>query len=377
MVGGGEGAFIGAVHRLAARFDDRFELVAGALSSDPGRALSSADAMGLPSERSYTDFREMARAEAARADGVEVVAIVTPNHLHRDVAVAFLDTGVHVICDKPLSLTVPEAADIAAAAARNDRAVVVTYGFSGYPMVRAARELVREGALGAVRSVQIEYAQDWLALAPDAPPDTALGGWRVDPARGGSGGCLGDIGTHAFHMAEFVVGSAVQSVSAEVRISSPGRQVPDEARVALEWADGAFGSLWVSQIAIGNRNALSFRVFGDRASVGWHQERPERLEYARLGEATRTLVRGDPSAGAAAARASRVPAGHPEGYLEAFAQLYREASDLLSAWPDRPPGDTVADLPGLREGVRGMQFIEAALESDRSGAARIALPSTP
>jgi predicted dehydrogenase len=373
MVGGGEGAFIGAVHRMAARLDDRYTLAAAAPSSDPERARLSGAAMHLDPGRVYADYRAMARSEAARPDGIEVVAIVTPNHLHHDVACAFLDAGIHVLCDKPLTRDLAEADDLVARTRASDRLFGVTYTYTGYPMVREARTLVRAGALGDVRVVQVEYAQDWLA-APLEASGQKQAAWRTDPGRAGEGGCVGDIGTHAYHLAGFVTGLQATELSAELTHFVPGRAVDDDAQVRLRYANGARGLLWASQVATGCTNALALRVFGSEGGLAWRQESPETLTVTRRGEQPRTLRRGGVSVGEAAIHATRVPGGHPEGYLEAFAQLYRDMADQVQARRDgHAPPPLSLQLPDVVDGARGMQFIDAALRSSRSNAAWVTL----
>jgi predicted dehydrogenase len=367
MVGGGEGAFIGAVHRIAARMDGRFVLVAGALSSDPDRARTSGQALGLDPTRTYDDFDTMARAEAARPDGIEAVAIVTPNHLHAAPACAFLDHGIHVICDKPLAATAEQARAMAEAAARSRALFVLTHTYTGYPMIRASREMVAAGRLGQVRVVTVEYAQDWLA----GPVSNKQADWRTDPAQAGAG-ALGDIGTHAFNLVEFVTGLRVSELAAEVSSLVPGRRVDDNAHVLLRFADGARGHLWASQVAVGRTNALRLSVHGTEGGLDWDQETPETLWFTPRGQPRQMLTRGGPGAGAAADRLTRTPAGHPEGYLEAFANLYAEAARAIRA---HRSGRTEPDvqIPTLSDGLRGMRFIAACQTSSTTNAAWVAL----
>jgi predicted dehydrogenase len=286
MVGGGQGAFIGAVHRIAARIDDRFVLVAGALSSDAGRAAASAEAIGL--ERSYHDWREMARDEAARPDGIRAVSVVTPNHLHLPVARAFLEQGIHVICDKPLTATLPEAEELARLAEASRALLILTYSYSGYPMIREARRLVAEGVLGRIRLVHAEFVADWLAR----PGRAEQQGWRADPALGGEGGAIADIGTHAAHLATYVSGLPITEVAAELTAFLPGRQIDDNGHAMLRFADGAKGMLWTSQVASGSDNEVRLRVMGDKGGLDWTHADPNRLRLTRLGEPSQTLTRG-------------------------------------------------------------------------------------
>jgi predicted dehydrogenase len=279
MVGGGQGAFIGAVHRLAARMDDRYELVAGALSSDPDRALASAVELNIDPARSYADFAAMARAEAGRPDGIDVVAIVTPNHLHHAPAKAFLEAGISVICDKPLTSTLEDARDLAAAVAASDAVFALTHNYTGYPMARQAREMVATGELGRLRVVQVEYAQDWLTTRLEETGQKQAA-WRTDPARSGAAGSVGDIGTHAFNLAEFVSGLEVERVAADLTSFVAGRALDDDARMLLRLSGGARGALWCSQVAPGNENALRLRVYGERAGLEWRQEQPNALLFS-------------------------------------------------------------------------------------------------
>lgn len=361
MVGGGRGAFIGAVHRMAARLDGRFELVAGALASEPARAMESAADLGI---RGYADFATMLAAEAARPDGAEAVAIVTPNHLHHAPACAALEAGLHVICDKPLALSVAEAEDLVARAAAARRVFVLTHNYAGYPMIRQARAMVAAGELGAIRVVQAEYAQDWLCAALEAAGHKQAS-WRLDPARAGLGGALGDIGTHAHHLAEFVTGLRVESVLADLQSFVEGRRLDDNAHLLLRFVGGARGMLWLSQVAPGHANDLRLRVYGDAAALDWSQDDADRLRHAPLGEAPRWLARGGPGLHPAAAQATRLPGGHPEGYLEAFAQIYSDAAEQITALREgRAPAETA---PGAEEGLRGLRFVAAAVESARQG----------
>ncbi|MPW04287.1 gfo/Idh/MocA family oxidoreductase [Paraburkholderia sp. CNPSo 3155] len=361
MVGGGQGAFIGAVHRIAARLDDRFELVAGALSSDPERARASAVEAGIA--RSYADWREMARAEAARDDGIDAVAIVTPNHLHAPVATAFLEAGIHVICDKPLAVSLAEGEALAKLAQSTGRLFALTHTYSGYPLVRHARELVEGGELGEIRVVQVEYAQDWLAEPLETGGANKQAGWRTDPALAGPAGCLGDIGTHAYQLAAFVTGAMPRALSAELHTFVPGRRIDDHVQAMLRYANGARGMLWASQVASGAENALRLRVYGTKAGLAFDQEEPNALWFTPLGGAAERLTRARVKS-PVAAHATRVPAGHPEGYLEAFAQLYKDAALQIDALNEgrAPPAESLL-LTTVDDGVDGLRFIDAVLKS--------------
>ena len=372
MVGGGQGAFIGGVHRIAARIDDRFELVAGALSSTPEKALASAGEIGLDPERSYGSYVEMAATEAEREDGIEAVAIVTPNHMHFPVAKTFLEVGIHVICDKPMTTTLAEAQELAEIAAASGKVFVLTHNYTGYPMIRQARAMVAAGDLGKIRMVHAEYIQDWLA---DRAEDTGSkqAGWRVDPAKAGAGGSIGDIGTHAHNLACFVTGLKVERLSADLSSFVEGRELDDNANMLLRFVGGAKGMLWASQVAVGNENGLSLRVYGDKGGLEWRQEEPNRLWFTPLGEPKRLLTRGGAGANAAAAAVSRIPAGHPEGYLEGFATIYAEAAELIHASDaGEAPPDGLA-LPTLADGIDGLAFIEACVASSQNDGAWTAL----
>lgn len=368
MVGGGKDAFIGAVHRIAARLDDCYELVAAALSSDPARAAASAAAIHLPAERSYADWRELLRAEAARPDGAEVVAIVTPNHLHAPMAAAALQAGLHVICDKPLAVSLAEGEELARLAHQHDRVFALTHAYAGYPMVRHARHIVASGALGRIRLVQAEYQQDWLTRAEEQAGNKQAA-WRNDPALAGPAGCLGDIGTHAYQLACFVTGMVPSQLAAELTSFVSGRVLDDHVQMMLRYANGARGLLWASQVAAGCENALRLRVFGTEASIAFDQEQPNELWFTPLGGAAQRLTRGRVDS-ASAQHATRVPAGHPEGYLEAFAQVYRDAAELIHARIAGRAADAVAlDVATVDDGVAGHRFIETVLRSHAQNAA--------
>jgi predicted dehydrogenase len=369
MVGGGEGAFIGAVHRLAARLDDRWELVAGAFSRDAGRGLRSAAALHVAPARAYADAGTMARAEAARPDGIDAVAIVTPNASHHAIARAFLDAGIHVICDKPMTTTMRDAQDLVQAVAASGCVFALTHNYTGYPMVRHARAMVAAGEIGAVRVVQVEYPQDWLST-PVEEAGQKQAAWRVDPAQAGPAGSLGDLGTHAHNIAEFVTGCEVEAVAAQLTAFVPGRRVDDDAQLLLRFAGGARGMMWSSQVAPGHENALRLRVYGEGGGLAWAQEHPNQLRFAPLGEPPRILARGAGALSPAAAHATRLPAGHPEGYVEAFAQLYRDVAEQVAARIEgRAPDPAALLVPGVAEGARGVAFLTAAIASSSADGA--------
>ena len=364
MVGGGQGAFIGAVHRIAARIDDQFELVAGCLSSTPEKSAASAKEIGLA--RSYGSYEEMAVAEAAREDGIQAVAIVTPNHMHAPVAMAFLKAGIHVICDKPLTATMDDALALEAAVADSGKLFVLTHNYTGYPLMREARAMVARGDLGDILQIRAEYLQDWLAEAPE--PDQKQAAWRLDPAKAGAG-ALGDIGTHAYNLACFVAGETAASVSAEAYASVPGRVIDDTVSAHLRFASGAKGLIFASNAAVGHENDLSLRIYGTKGSLSWRQEEPNKMFYAQFGQPVQILTRGTTDAQGAGARVTRTPGGHPEGYLEAFATIYSDAAHAIRAHDD---GTTLPDhhhTNTVGDGVAGMVFVAGCLASAKNDAA--------
>jgi predicted dehydrogenase len=367
MVGGGKDAFIGAVHRIASRIDGRYELVAGALSSTPEKAQDSGRALGLKEDRIYSSFEDMAKREARLKDGIEAVAIVTPNHVHYPAAKAFLKRGIHVICDKPLTSTLADAKKLAKAAETSDSLFFLTHNYTGYPMVRQARELIQNGDLGTIRVVQVEYPQDWLTVEQS----NKQADWRTDPTRSGAGGSTGDIGTHAYNLACFVTGLSAESLAADLQSFVPGRQVDDNAHVMLRFEGGARGMLWCSQVAPGNENNLKIRVYGDKGGLEWHQENPNYLHVTPFGEPKRIITRGGAGMSDSVAPATRIPPGHPEGYLEGFANLYKDAADVIR---ERQQGKELLNLvPGIGDGLAGVRFIDACVRSSGRNAAWVKL----
>ena len=369
MVGGGNDAFIGGVHRIASRIDDRFELVAGALSSTPEKARASAAALGIAPDRAYGSFEEMAAAEAARPDGIEAVSIVTPNHVHYPAAKAFLERGIHVICDKPLTATSEDAEALERAVAASSALFILTHNYTGYPMVRQARAMVSEGALGTIRIVQAEYPQDWLTESLETE-GVKQAEWRTDPARSGAGGAVGDIGTHAYNLACFVTGLKGTELAADLQSFGAGRRLDDNAHVMLRFSGGARGMLWCSQVAPGNENGLRLRVYGDKGGLEWAQEDPNYLWFTPLGEQKRLITRSGAGTGPEAGRVTRIPPGHPEGYLEGFATIYSDAAELIwAAIEGRKPDDGARLAPSVQDGVAGVKFIEAVVASSGAGGA--------
>lgn len=366
MVGGGQGAFIGAVHRIAARLDDRFDLVAGALSSDPDRAKASAEELRLAPDRAYGSFQEMAKAEAARPDGIEAVSIVTPNNVHAPAAKAFLEAGIHVICDKPMTTTVEEAEELVDLVRKTGKVFVLTHNYTGYPMIRQARAMVAAGELGDIRVVQAEYPQDWLTERAELS-GSKQAEWRTDPKRSGAGGAIGDIGTHAYNLAAFVTGLETEELLAQLTTFVPGRQLDDDTQILLRYRGGARGMLWASQVAVGHENGLRLRVYGTKGGLEWTQADPNYLWFTRFGEPKQLLTRAGSGTGPAAARVSRVPAGHPEGYVEGFATIYAEAARAIRAAQAGVAADPEVIYPTVEDGLQGMRFIEAAVASSRAG----------
>ncbi len=363
MVGGGQGSFIGAVHRIASRIDDRYELVAGALTSDPERSKISAEELHIDPDRAYGSFAEMAKAESKREDGIDVVSIVTPNHVHFAAAKAFLEAGIHVICDKPMTITMEDALELEQLVQKTGLVFSLTHNYTGYPMVRQARDMVQSGTLGKIRVIQVEYPQDWLATREE-DGDNKQAQWRTDPKRSGPGGSIGDIGTHAYNLARFITQEETSEIAADLHTFVEGRQLDDNAHIMLRFAGGARGMLWSSQVSPGNENGLRIRVYGEKGGLEWAQENPNVMSFAELGKPVTLLTRGGAGANDAAASVSRIPGGHPEGYLEAFAQIYTETADLILSHPKGGAGSVV---PNVSDGVDGVRFISKAVESSQQG----------
>ena len=363
MVGGGEGAFIGEVHRIAARMDERFHLCAGALCSDPERSLKSALDLGLPEDRSYSDYKEMAISESQRDDGINFVSIVTPNHLHHPIAKAFLEVGINVICDKPMTMNSEEAQELIDISESSDLIFAVTYNYSGYPLIREAREIIKKGELGSIRIIKVEYIQDWLT-EPIEKTGQKQASWRVDPKKSGIGGSIGDIGTHAFHLAHFVTQQLPNKISADLSCFVEGRELDDNAHILMRYESGAKGMIWSSQVAPGNENNLKIQIYGEKGGLIWQQENPNELILNLLNQPSKRLTRGSSFVGDQSARLTRIPAGHPEGYLEGFANIYREVADEFSAKISGKPISKDILYPTSKEGLYGVSFIETAIESN-------------
>lgn len=362
MVGGGQGAFIGAVHRMALALDRRFELVAGCFSANPKNCAATGRELGLAPGRVYVTYEEMAEKEAAlpETERIDAVAIVTPNHLHHGPAILFLQKGIHVVCEKPLTTDVVKAEEIAAAVRTSGKEFVLTHNYTGYPMVREARERIALGELGDIRKVYVEYLQGWLS-EPLERTGQKQADWRTDPERSGPVGALGDIGTHAFNLLEHVTGLCVTSLFAVLRTFVEGRKLDDDDMVLLELGNGASGSLCCSQVAWGRENGLALRVFGTRGALSWEQEHPEDLRVVDETGATRILRPNTEALTPSGKARSRIPAGHPEGYIEGFANLYRSFANAIEG-----QADLSDPYPTVEDGVREMRFVEACLESSRT-----------
>jgi len=364
MVGGGPGSFIGPVHRMGAELDRRIRLVAGAFSSDAARSQSTGLGYGLDADRIYSDWRTMLAAERARPDGAELVTIVTPNHLHLPVALAAIEAGFHVASDKPATATLAEALNLQKALEGSDSVYALTYTYSGYPMVRRARAMVADGVIGTVRKVVVQYPQGWLAAPVERQGDKQAA-WRIDPQQAGIGGCIGDIGVHAFHLAEFVSGLQVDQFVADLAATVPGRALDDDCNMLLRFGGGARGVLIASQISTGEGNDLSLQIYGSKASLFWHHDEASRLTLRHAEGHTEILQAGAGPHGMGA----RLPAGHPEGFIEAFGNIYRDIADAI-----RGRGDLIdGQLPGIGAGVRSMLFVERAVAASAQGAGWVAL----
>jgi predicted dehydrogenase len=364
MVGGGPGAFIGPVHRMAAELDGKIELVAGAFSQSAERSRAAGAKFHVDPARAYADYREMIEAERKRLDGIDFVAIVTPNHLHLPVALAALEAGIPVMSDKPATATYEEALKLEGAVAKSKLPYGLTHTYAGYAMVREARAMCAAGKLGKIRKVTVEYFQGWLSQ-PVETTGQKQAEWRTDPKRSGPGGAIGDIGTHAFHLLEYVSGLQVTQLNATLRTVVPGRKLDDDCNAFVRMNNGAAGTLACSQVATGEMNEVHLRIFGDEGSLEWRQQDPNRLIVKWLDSPDEVDHASMGYLGSDARAVARTPAGHPEGYLEAFAVLYREFAGALIAWKLGTKNPLPATLPGIQAGVRGMRFIERVIESNR------------
>ncbi len=379
MVGGGRGAFIGAVHRMAAALDGQIELVCGAFSADPEKSKASGRDLFLPAGRVYGSYAEMFRREKALPpeQRMDCVSIVTPNHMHFPVAKMALQNGFHVICDKPLAFNLKQAVELEALVRKTGLIFALTHNYTGYPMVKEAREQVRSGKLGRIRKIVVEYPQGWLASLLEKTGQKQAD-WRTDPKRAGVSCCIGDIGSHAENLAEFITGLQIESVCAELTTFVKGRKLDDDGNVLLRFKGGARGILFASQISINEENSLAIRVYGEKGGLEWHQEEPNTL-LLKWPDRPRQILRTGGGYGylsAAALQATRLPPGHPEGYLEAFGNLYRNfAVAVRVALSGRKPSAAVMNFPTIRDGVRGMAFIETVVKSSRSKDKWVKMPT--
>ena len=366
MVGGGKDAFIGGVHRIALRLDGYYELVAGSFSSNFDNSKETGKDLGLAEDRIYKTYQEMAEKESSRSDAIDVVAIVTPNHLHVPIAKIFAEKGIHIICDKPLALSSKEAISLKNIVVSKKLIFALTHNYTGYPMVRHARSLIQKGDLGSIRVIQAEYPQDWLTTKAE---DSGLkqAEWRTDPKRSGGGGCIGDIGTHAFNLIRFITGLEIEELSADIHTFVKGRLLDDNAQIMLRFKGGAKGALWSSQVAVGNENNLKIRIYGENGGIEWRQEDPNYLYYTEFGHPTQRVTRGSGNVSKEAKDVTRIPPGHPEGYLEGFANIYNDVYKKLYAQINNQNYDDSNDCyPTINDGVEGMRFIETALESSKN-----------
>jgi len=369
MIGGGQGAFIGAVHRLAAALDGQYDLVAGAFSSNPATSHATGQGLGLVPERVYGSYQELIAGEKARpaAERVQVISIVTPNHLHFAPAKLALENGFDVVLDKPITFSLAEAQELASVVKATGRHLALTHTYTGYPMVKEARAVVASGALGAIRKVYVEYPQGWLSTFAEGDAGNKQAGWRTDPSKSGIAGAMGDIGTHAFNLLEYVTGLQVEKLCADINVVVPGRQLDDDGAVLLRLSGGASGVLVATQVAAGEENNQCLRVYGEHGGLEWQQADNNTLQVKWLDRPTEIRRTGAPYTSAASRHNVRVPPGHPEGYLEAFANIYRNfALTLQAAAAGQPATDEMRDYPGILDGLRGMAFIETVIASGRS-----------
>ncbi len=367
MVGGGQGAFIGSVHRIASRIDDHYQLVAGALASKADIAHASAKELGIDPDRSYASFTEMAEKESSLEDGIDVVAIVTPNNLHYPVAEVFLKKNIHVICDKPLTHNLQDAEKFEKCVKDSKSLFALTHNYTGYPMVRQARQMFRSGEIGKLRVIQVEYAQDWLTL-PIENDGQKQASWRTDPSKAGMGGSIGDIGSHAFNLADFITGAKLEELCADISSFVEGRKNDDNAHVLLRYNGGAKGMLWSSQVAPGNENALKIRIYGDKGGLEWEQENPNYLKVDIFGKAKKIIRRAGNETTEDGTRVTRIPPGHPEGYLEGFANIYSDfAKQIISFNKNEKIDKSLILVPTIDDGLKGVRFINCVVESGMNG----------
>ena len=371
MIGGGQGAFIGAVHRIASRIDDRYDLLAGCLSSTADRALASAKEIGIDPSRSYPDFKTMAKEEAQREDGVEVVSIVTPNHMHAGPSIEFLKQDVNVICDKPLTATMEDAHSLYKAVKESKAKFFLSHNYTGYPVVREMRRIVQEGTLGKIRVLKGSYLQGWLGKKEEDTGENKQAEWRTDPKRSGAAGAVGDIGSHTMHLLEFVTGLKVQEVAADLTTFVEGRKLDDDASILIRLNNKAKGSLSISQVAIGEENNLKISIYGERGAIHWEQENPNFARMSIDGKLDQIITRGGPIHKESSMANIRIPPGHPEGYLEGFAQIYSDAADIIQNIGNAK--ELIKIMPNIEEGLHIMKFINATVQSSNSNSQWISI----
>ena len=364
MIGGGQGAFIGAVHRLSARMDDKYEFLAGCLSSTPEKAELSAKELGLDLTRSYPDYKTMAEQESQRDDGVEVVSIVTPNHMHAGPAIEFLNKGIHVICDKPMTATMDDAHELMRAIKSSKAHFFLTHNYSGYPVIREMRSLVKNGELGNLRIVKGAYLQGWLGSKEEDSGSNKQAEWRTDPKRSGAAGAVGDIGSHTMHLLEFVTGLKCESVAADLTTFVQGRQLDDDASIMIRMSENVKGNLSISQIATGQENNFTISIYGEKGALHWAQENPNYARFSRVGKADQIITRGGAIQNENSYAPIRIPPGHPEGYLEGFAQIYSDAADIILNHKNK--NELLELLPGGHSGLQIMKFINASVNSSKN-----------
>ena len=364
MIGGGHGAFIGAVHRLSARMDDKYEFVAGCLSSTPEKAELSAKELGLDLTRSYPDYKTMAEKESQRDDGIEVVSIVTPNHMHAGPAIEFLQKDIHVICDKPMTATMDDAHDLMSAIQSSKAHFFLTHNYSGYPVIREMRSLVKNGELGKLRIVKGAYLQGWLGSKEEDSGSNKQAEWRTDPKRSGAAGAVGDIGSHTMHLLEFVTGLKCESVAADLSTFVQGRQLDDDASIMIRMNNNVKGNLSISQIATGQENNFTISIYGEKGALHWSQENPNYARFSKIGSADQIITRGGVIQNKNSYAPIRIPPGHPEGYLEGFAQIYSDAADIILNHKNK--NELLALLPSGDSGLQIMKFINASVNSSKN-----------
>ena len=367
MIGGGHGAFIGGVHRLCARMDNKYEFVAGCLSSTADKASKSAEEIGLDPSRSYPDFKTMAESESQRKDGIDVVSIVTPNHMHAAPAIEFLNKNIHVICDKPMTSTMDDAHKLSEAVAKSKAHFFLTHNYSGYPVIREMRSLIKNGELGKMRIVKGSYLQGWLGSKEEETGENKQAEWRTDPKRSGVAGAVGDIGSHTMHLIEFIIGEKLISVAADLTTFVDGRELEDDASIMIRMSNNVKGNLSISQVATGEENNFRLSIYGDKGALHWSQENPNYATFSKLGKPNQIITRGGSIKQDGSFSYERVPAGHPEGYLEAFAQIYSDAADVIQNKENK--NELIKILPNVNDGLHIMKFIKATVDSSNNNSA--------